>query len=282
MNYSNASARVAWAPCIARAIHSSGVLSRSGAVIVRVEDGGAAAASGLVPGDAVVSLNDDPVASVSELDTRLSTLRAGAEVTVGVMLRSGEAKVLTLSLVEVPNTIPMNDARVVYNKVLLEMEDALQRATTPFEETVARLNVGVTHIQLGNWEQAYEAITQVQLEETNGVSIGTVDYFDRPVPRSRRTHGRRPVGLRARGPGAFEHALCGWSSDLPTCRAQARHVRSELTDPSHNVQAVHYFTSGTRERLSHDAHIPPEPDPIGWEGSFKVVRSGVVIRGGHG
>ena len=149
----------------------------SGAVVVRVEDGGAAAVSGLVPGDAVVSINGDPVASESELGIRLSTLRTGAEVTVGAMPRSGEAKVLTLSLGAVPDTIPMNDARVVYNKVLLEMEDALQRATTPFEETIARLNVGVTHIQLSNWDQAYEAITQVQLEETNGVSIGTVDYL---------------------------------------------------------------------------------------------------------
>lgn len=96
---------------------------------------------------------------------------------MGVMPRSGEAQVQRLSLVEVPDTIPMNDARVVYNKVLLEMEDTLQRATTPFEETVARLNIGVTHIQLGNWDQAFEAITQVRLEETNGVSIGTVDYL---------------------------------------------------------------------------------------------------------
>ena len=84
---------------------------------------------------------------------------------------------MTASVVEVIDTVPMNDARIIYNKVLLEMQATLRRATTPFDEVAARLNVAVTHIQLGDWEEACRMLDDVDLPDSTGVSAGTVAYL---------------------------------------------------------------------------------------------------------
>jgi S1-C subfamily serine protease len=72
-----------------------------GVAIVQVAAGGTAAAAGLKPGDIIVSLNGQDIASLQELEGLLNTLKPGIKVTIGYdrsgSRRTGSAKLGSLS-----------------------------------------------------------------------------------------------------------------------------------------------------------------------------------------
>ncbi|AUG77844.1 signal protein PDZ [Kitasatospora sp. MMS16-BH015] len=69
----------------------------SGAVIVTVASGGAAAGAGLQPGDVITKLGDTPVTTLSSLTTALAALQPGAKVTVTYQ-RDGQTKTADATL----------------------------------------------------------------------------------------------------------------------------------------------------------------------------------------
>jgi S1-C subfamily serine protease len=89
-----------WLDVTARDATSSAAGSGSGAVVVSVEAGGAAAGA-LVPGDVIDSVGGAPVRSMAELRTRLYVLSAGEPVTVGYR-RGGTAATAEVDLASSP------------------------------------------------------------------------------------------------------------------------------------------------------------------------------------
>ncbi len=72
--------------------------SRPGALVVRVESGGAAAGAGVVPGDAIVKFDGTTITSASDLATALSTHKPGDTVTVSVTGTDGRTVTKTVVL----------------------------------------------------------------------------------------------------------------------------------------------------------------------------------------
>ncbi|WP_374199934.1 S1C family serine protease [Kitasatospora sp. SUK 42] len=69
----------------------------SGAVIVAVSPGGAAASAGLQPGDVITKIGDTPVDSLNALTTALASLTPGSKVSVGYV-RDGNAQTAEVTL----------------------------------------------------------------------------------------------------------------------------------------------------------------------------------------
>jgi len=87
-------------PELAKAL---GVNQDKGALVAQVEPDGPGGKAGLKPGDAVVTLNGDPVKGASELSRKVALSRPGEVVTLGV-LRGGKQQDVKVTLGERPSS----------------------------------------------------------------------------------------------------------------------------------------------------------------------------------
>ena len=95
-----------------------------------------------------------------------------------------------------PCLVAMNDQSLAFNALALAFTFRAATAQgSPAETMVARLNLGVVLMRLGNWARALAEIERVTLPPGTGVSHGTVQYL-------------RGLCLEALGrAGEAEHAL---------------------------------------------------------------------------
>jgi hypothetical protein len=77
----------------------------------------------------------------------------------------------------VPDTIPLADRHLLYNFILLRLQEALREAKTPIDATAARLNLAIVQMRLGRWGEAAGNLEQLRLPDGPGVSSGTVAYL---------------------------------------------------------------------------------------------------------
>lgn len=148
-----------------------------GAAVIRAPAVGAGARAGLAPGDVVVGAGGQPVASVAELNARIALAKANENFALEVRGRDGATRAVTVAVSELPGTIPMRDRTLLYNKVLLEIQDAVRIAKTPVAQGAARLNLAIVHMRLQNWDDARLEFEQIKLPDGPGVSAGTVAYL---------------------------------------------------------------------------------------------------------
>jgi hypothetical protein len=147
-----------------------------GAVVVR--PGGVGAKAGLAMGDTIVSAGGTPIASVAELRLRINGLRPGtAELPLEVRAPGGQSRKIAAPVALVPDTIPMRDPSLSYNRVLLELEEQAATAGATTAGAAARLNLAVVQMRLSNWDDALASLEAVKLPDGAGVSSGTVAYL---------------------------------------------------------------------------------------------------------
>jgi len=87
------------APLPRRVSHAAGLASRSGVVVVSVEDGTPAARAGIASGDVILALDHEPITGVDALVRALNGSRIG-QISRLTLLRQGAIRELTLVPVE--------------------------------------------------------------------------------------------------------------------------------------------------------------------------------------
>jgi tetratricopeptide (TPR) repeat protein len=148
----------------------------AGAVVVR--PGGVGARAGLLVGDVIVSAGGAPVTSVADLQTRISAVRPPqTTLPLEVLGLNGAQRGVTASIALVPDTIPQRDGTLLYNRALIDLQDALRGTAAGPAAAAQRYNLGVIHMRLGNFDEAIAAFGQAALPEGPGVSAGTVAYL---------------------------------------------------------------------------------------------------------
>ncbi len=153
------------------------VLEREGAVVVRVDPGGAAAGAGIVPGDAIRRVDGQNVASGTAFAALLATRRRGQKLAVECISKTGDPKTAELTVTTTPRVVPMTDQTVLFNKLLLDYRARLAEKIEPAEASVLHLNGAMALIALGNWTEARKELDQVNLPPGPGVSATTVQYL---------------------------------------------------------------------------------------------------------
>ena len=146
----------------------------AGPVVLLVEAGGPAEQSGILRGDVIVSAGGHTVTWALELLEAVRAAAPGSSLALSV-LRGGSSTQLDLKVGTTPLELPMGDPHFLYNKAIVDLRHRM--AVEPEVEHLARLNTGLAHMQLGDYETALkEYLLQVILPGTRGVSQGTVLY----------------------------------------------------------------------------------------------------------
>ena len=146
-----------------------------GPIVLAVDAGGPADASGLQPGDIVVAAGGNDVTRALDLLDAVRAAEPGESVALSVT-RSGSSSSLSLRVGTTPLEVPLGDPDYPYNKAIVDLRHRM--VTEPENENLARLNVGLCHMGLGDYETALkEYLPRVALLETTGISQGTVLYY---------------------------------------------------------------------------------------------------------
>jgi tetratricopeptide (TPR) repeat protein len=152
------------------------VAGTPGAVVVRAT--GAGAKAGLAVGDLIVSADGSPVTSTSDLRTRIANAKPASQLSLDVKGPNGSTRHVDVPVTMVPDTIPLRTSTFLYNRALLDLEDALKNAITPLERSAAHLNLAIVHMRLGNCDAAITELKEAQFPDGPGVSSGTVSYLN--------------------------------------------------------------------------------------------------------
>ncbi|MDQ1457965.1 MAG: hypothetical protein QOH28_3585, partial [Actinomycetota bacterium] len=80
----------------AAGVYGSG--SNGGAPVVGVQSGSAAAAAGIVAGDAIVTIDGHTISSVSDLNDAMASTHSGDKITVGWQDSAGKSHDATVTL----------------------------------------------------------------------------------------------------------------------------------------------------------------------------------------
>ncbi len=149
----------------------------TGAVILSVDAGSAAAAAGVHPGDVITKVNGAPVASAVALETLLAARAAGDALTADLVDRAGAVRQAALKVSMAPRLIGISDQTLLANRLLLELRARLAGRVDAAEEPTLRLNLAAALAHVEDWNDARTELQRVHLPDGSGVSNGTVQYL---------------------------------------------------------------------------------------------------------
>lgn len=146
-----------------------------GPIVLDVQENGPAAESGIQPGDVVVEVGGNPVTRALDLLDAIRATDPGSSLTLRVA-RNGTSTEVSLAVGSTPLEVPRGDPSFLYNKAIVDLRHRM--VTEPENEHLARLNAGLCHMELGDYETALkEYLPRVVLPEATGISQGTVLYY---------------------------------------------------------------------------------------------------------
>lgn len=146
-----------------------------GAAVIRVASGGAGEAAGLGRGDVIIGAAGVPVGSVADLDDVVAQADPAAELSLDIRGDDGLERAATVQVALEPDTIPLADPNLLYNKFLIDLESL--PATGDIAAGATAVNRAITHMRLGNWDYAIPILEGTALPAGPGVSAATVDYL---------------------------------------------------------------------------------------------------------
>jgi hypothetical protein len=194
-----AMARVDFAPSLVR--HSLGLLAievadAPGAVVARVDPGGAAEKAGIKPGDVVTSVDGQPAAAPGAFKTAVDASTVGSTMTLEVLQADGTTRSASLPVAGSPRLISVGDQTLLFNPLAVVLRSRLAMATEA-EQPFVRLNLGVALLRLGDYAGAREQFEAVSLPAGSGIAQGTQQYL---------------LGLALEGMGDLPGAQRAWQA----------------------------------------------------------------------
>ncbi len=146
-----------------------------GAAVIQVASGGAGEAAGLGRGDIIVGAAGTAVASVADLNDVVARAEPNAELSLDVRGEDGIDRSASINIALEPDTIPLEDPNLLYNKILLDLGSL--RAVGGVADVAIAVNLAIAHMRLGNWDYAIPILEGTALPVGPGVSAATVDYL---------------------------------------------------------------------------------------------------------
>ncbi len=149
-----------------------------GATIVRPD--GIGLKLGFEPGDVIVAVGGSPVTSVAELRAKVAAIKPGStSITYDVKKGpTGPQRTLTGGVSMVPDTLPLHDPGLLYNRAFIVLQDMAKSTTlSPIEQASVHVNLAIVLMRLGNYDEALVELNGSKLPDGPGVSAGTVQYL---------------------------------------------------------------------------------------------------------
>ena len=150
-------------------------LVNPGPIVLQLGVEGPAAQAGIRKGDVVVAAEGAPVRDSLELIEKVREKAPGDTLTLEIN-RGGASSEVPITVGTTPLEIPLNQEGFLYNKAIIDFRHLI--VTEPSAESMARLNLALCHMQLGDFETALkEHFPRITMRESRGISQGTVYYY---------------------------------------------------------------------------------------------------------
>ena len=153
-------------------------LLHEGVPVLRVVPGSPAAQAAVEPGEVVYSAEGREVRRAADLHALVEGLQAGDKLSLHLRGASGE-RVVTLSVGETPQEIPLHDPALLYNKVMMDLRQQAEGYPGTPAAAFARLNLALCSMHFGDFAAAHEHLLQARAElpAGPGISQGTALYY---------------------------------------------------------------------------------------------------------
>jgi tetratricopeptide (TPR) repeat protein len=145
-------------------------------MVLRIAPDGPAASGGVELGDVVVEADGTPVGQSLDLLTRVRSKQPGESLVLG-LANEGASREVRLEVGQTPVEIPQKQVGTLYNKAIVDLKHRM--VVDPSNEPLARLNLALCHMALGDYETALkEHLPNVNFgDRTRGISQGTAYYY---------------------------------------------------------------------------------------------------------
>src|SRR5260221_12785404 len=131
----------------------------------------------------MVGAGATPIASVADLRAKISPVRPpAAPLSLDVKGPGGTPRKVDVTVTTAPDTIPLRDPGLLYNRALVELGDAVKAPVTPLERATTHLNLAIVHMRLGNWEEAQTELKDAKWPDGAGAAAAPVTDPAAPPP----------------------------------------------------------------------------------------------------
>ena len=101
----------------------------------------------------------------------------GGELAMDVRAEDGTVRTTAVRVALVPDTVPLADSSLFYNKLLLDLQTRAERADDSLTRFASLLSLAIVHMRLESWDLAIRALETVSLPDGPGVSGAAVAYL---------------------------------------------------------------------------------------------------------
>jgi tetratricopeptide (TPR) repeat protein len=152
------------------------LLNAKGLGVIRVSEGGPAKSSGIAPGDTILSVDGEAIASNKTFLQVVDKTSPGKSFKLQAE-SGGNPRSLELKIDKTPVEIPKNNPDLEYNKILADLQLLSREATNDFEKNFAQLNMAIAFIHFKNFQGAIDMLGKTRFETNSGIGNGTVFYY---------------------------------------------------------------------------------------------------------
>jgi tetratricopeptide (TPR) repeat protein len=148
-----------------------------GLPVLRVGQGGPAERAGLRAGEVVISADGRSLSSTRELLDLVAAKRPGSTLRL-VVEQSGASRVVELKLETTPLEVTLNDPRILYNRLMLDLRQDLDGRPGTESAAFAHLNLGLCALHFGDLVAAHEHFLKAarELPSRPGLGRGAAFY----------------------------------------------------------------------------------------------------------
>lgn len=147
-----------------------------GPIVIEVAPEGPAAAAGVEPGDVVLEADGQPVRETLELSERVRGKQPGESLVLR-LVNQETFREAHVEIGETPLEIPRRQEGFLYNKAMVDLRHRM--VVDPSNEALARLNLALCYMELGDYETALKAhLPYIDFGDRDwGICQGTVYYY---------------------------------------------------------------------------------------------------------
>jgi tetratricopeptide (TPR) repeat protein len=149
-----------------------------GVPVLRRVPGSPAEQAGVQPGDVIYAADGKSVRWVADLAALLETKKPKEQLALHLRGPGGE-RVLEVQVGETPQEIPFNDPTLLYNKLMMDLRQAVEGYPGTEPAAFARLNLALCAMHFSDYAAAHEHLLKArnELPQRPGLSQGTALYY---------------------------------------------------------------------------------------------------------
>jgi tetratricopeptide (TPR) repeat protein len=129
----------------------------------------------LTPGDILVGINNQPVKTVMDALEQARRNQETGQMTLSIQ-RSGATITIPVKMVNSAVEVPIEDAALLYNRQMASFKKIYNLSINPLEKSLALLNIGLSYMHFGEFEDALDQFRQIDMDRSIGIGPGTVKY----------------------------------------------------------------------------------------------------------